>query len=1070
MQNSDNSVAFTEELAVATRVRNRLRHSSTTSRLPNIIPTLLPRLLRHTDRNVRQLQNSTGNNGSIHQQIQDQLMASLEFCRQEIQRNTTSEDNHDSYSNPVVDQLLPLLVVDQNDEQKSSLLPTSPSLTLVTLVVSILEVTHPQKDEQSYRRISDMLQLWDQIYDRFCQEASTTYQQIWIRYSWWVLHTYCFCWYEFATTSTPQLLRKSNSLRALLHFAMDLVLFPAISFAGRERWEYLQQRQLGPSSDGVIQQKIHDVLVRELLGAGSSKVGVLHGTDQGVLFSLLLRKQLPMTTTSCSIPLAIALLVLVVGDSNAIRVLGGVERRHGDLLLGQFPEHRILWRPPLQQTTLIMEFLKSSFHPTQHDDRLELFFELLWDFQTSHPDLIGPCLELTERAVNVLEDQSSKPWLHRLQEKLGAATMRFVLQSLTIRHRLFHPINHRDDTAALEWTPEGRDHVPMLNTAEGQLPLYQIPAAVATTRRNQRRTNTIEAFREKRRFHQQQESRLTAYRLLQHLITKGVASRTSVHSTNRQEWIPRLLYCAAAESEAIQPHVLESLRILASSTTASSSASPALLPALVNLVCTRSVAARVAAVSLVRDLTFPSDPLAAQHVWEYLRHDPSAEVMAAATRQLKACNLTLGFSQSSPIQRPDPIHLDRTNPLDELVLNGELARKIDYFATRYSLDSESSWLLLAATEFSESRLEAFLEENCAGTLERFGIQDLYPSPSVAIISCEICYDDYVEGFHCPSPKGHQFCRTCWQEYCNLQEGRSISLVCPSNECNARLPRSLVRIVAPKYALGWEQDVFGAFLQATKCISPCPKDQCPGVVMVLSETNRNVACNICTTPYCFECGQTPHYPASCQAYRKLTTEISQASFWIRLNSKPCPTCSVPIEKTTGCNHMICTQCNTEFCWLCLAVLDTHLAPHTCNIYDPATTQEKRLSFFAQRFHAHKEARLEEENRPPPCEELDQAVHILLEARSFLANSYVAAWEISPDSSRFQDIATAQVTLELLTQQLSLMTNDKQFLTQAYEEGGHAAVTFTIRSVIFVADTVSKYSARLCEVITSEKPEI
>ncbi|KAJ1662127.1 hypothetical protein IW140_004991 [Coemansia sp. RSA 1813] len=38
------------------------------------------------------------------------------------------------------------------------------------------------------------------------------------------------------------------------------------------------------------------------------------------------------------------------------------------------------------------------------------------------------------------------------------------------------------------------------------------------------------------------------------------------------------------------------------------------------------------------------------------------------------------------------------------------------------------------------------------------------------------------------------------------------------------------------------------------------------------------------------------------------------------SKPCPECKRPIYKTDGCNHMKCSMCGTDFCYLCGAELE------------------------------------------------------------------------------------------------------------------------------------------------------
>lgn len=48
----------------------------------------------------------------------------------------------------------------------------------------------------------------------------------------------------------------------------------------------------------------------------------------------------------------------------------------------------------------------------------------------------------------------------------------------------------------------------------------------------------------------------------------------------------------------------------------------------------------------------------------------------------------------------------------------------------------------------------------------------------------------------------------------------------------------------------------------------------------------------------------------------TVQDAETKTWIENNTRLCPSCSVPITKNGGCNHMQCSRCNAKFCWACM----------------------------------------------------------------------------------------------------------------------------------------------------------
>ncbi|KAM3517247.1 hypothetical protein NHJ13051_009153 [Beauveria bassiana] len=84
------------------------------------------------------------------------------------------------------------------------------------------------------------------------------------------------------------------------------------------------------------------------------------------------------------------------------------------------------------------------------------------------------------------------------------------------------------------------------------------------------------------------------------------------------------------------------------------------------------------------------------------------------------------------------------------------------------------------------------------------------------------------------------------------------------------------------------------------------------------------CDDCGFAFCSRCLQSWHGEfVRCTGKKtkeELTDEEKASVAYLELHTSPCPTCSAPAQKTHGCNHMVCSRCDTHFCYLCSAWLD------------------------------------------------------------------------------------------------------------------------------------------------------
>jgi hypothetical protein len=206
--------------------------------------------------------------------------------------------------------------------------------------------------------------------------------------------------------------------------------------------------------------------------------------------------------------------------------------------------------------------------------------------------------------------------------------------------------------------------------------------------------------------------------------------------------------------------------------------------------------------------------------------------------------------------------------------------------------------------------------------------------------CLVCFDPIEEkhsGVSQLMPCGHYVCCDCFVGYFeSAARSGEYSIRCPAHTCNTTLG-----VVESAHLLCQEgRRVFeklNEFEQTRKGVQLCgPRARfCPtascGHVLVptnssagrLSHGCNLMMCGSCGVSLCGDCSETSHLGLSCPDFANLRKQIDSGRFdsevlavqWVLENSRPCPSCRYPIERSYGCNHVRCIQCQYYFCWMC-----------------------------------------------------------------------------------------------------------------------------------------------------------
>eukprot|EP00928_Gymnodinium_smaydae_P007181 TRINITY_DN12595_c0_g8_i1.p1 TRINITY_DN12595_c0_g8~~TRINITY_DN12595_c0_g8_i1.p1 ORF type:complete len:514 (-),score=27.62 TRINITY_DN12595_c0_g8_i1:17-1558(-) len=171
---------------------------------------------------------------------------------------------------------------------------------------------------------------------------------------------------------------------------------------------------------------------------------------------------------------------------------------------------------------------------------------------------------------------------------------------------------------------------------------------------------------------------------------------------------------------------------------------------------------------------------------------------------------------------------------------------------------------------------------------------------------------------------HRTCTECLRAYFKLriEETRVGSLTCPlfgEDSCEAKASeRELKALLDPetmkryyRYKRIQECPTLRSCPQCTELCYPRMTHSGPGG----SRVDPEMTCEACGKEFCYYHSDAHALGAkACAAYEHEIVKKENAAI-LQLGAKKCPQCGVLTEKSSGCNHMTCTTCRTDWCWSC-----------------------------------------------------------------------------------------------------------------------------------------------------------
>ena len=182
--------------------------------------------------------------------------------------------------------------------------------------------------------------------------------------------------------------------------------------------------------------------------------------------------------------------------------------------------------------------------------------------------------------------------------------------------------------------------------------------------------------------------------------------------------------------------------------------------------------------------------------------------------------------------------------------------------------------------------------------------------------CQICGNYFIPNKeNTVSTCNHSFCNNCWYQFLSIkiQENKISFIKCLYYECQEKISdKFIINLLNSNVQLIQKYKTFKLELEIMNDPNKkfCPIPNCISYLELKNENNFEVKCSNGHV-YCFKCLGKPHGNSPCKAKLDNSLIVFSKTHFL----KRCPNCSIITEKIEGCNHITCSKCSYQWCWLC-----------------------------------------------------------------------------------------------------------------------------------------------------------